>query len=108
MEELAQIEQKYKILLQKAIEIMKEVPDSKHSLSHMESVVQYTKEILETVEEADKEECIQTNCRFHKILELLPSLRKDLLKLECSKEIFDREIGKLVVYLHDRIFGVGK
>lgn len=189
MEELAQIGQKYKILLQKAIEIMKEVPDSKHSLSHMESVVQYTKEMLETVEEADKEvclisaywhdvgrkiqneghakisadmlqeemknlgyddelirkcylaiykhgwkeepetlegiiirdadkidfvgigrwkECIQTNCRFHKILELLPSLRKHLLKLECSKEIFDREIGKLVAYLHDRIFGVGE
>ena len=40
--------------------------------------------------------------------ELLPRLRKDLLKLECSKEIFDREVGKLVVYLHDRIFGVGK
>lgn len=40
--------------------------------------------------------------------ELLPRLRKDLLKLECSKEIFDREIAKLVVYLHDRIFKIEK
>lgn len=189
MDELSQIEQSNKELLQKAVEIMKTVPDFKHSLSHMESVVQYTKEILETVEEANKEvclisaywhdvgrkiqneghakisadmlqeemknleyddelirkcylaiykhgwkeepetlegvivrdadkidfvgigrwkECIETNCRFHKILELLPRLRKDLLKLECSKEIFDREIGKLVIYLHGRIFGVEK
>lgn len=187
MDELSQIEQSNKELLQKAVEIMKTVPDFKHSLSHMESVVQYTKEILETVEEANKEvclisaywhdvgrkiqneghakisadmlqeemknleyddelirkcylaiykhgwkeepetlegiiirdadkidfvgigrwkECIETNCSFHKILELLPRMRKDLLKLEISKKIFDREIAKLVVYLHDVIFKI--
>ena len=58
MDELSQIEQSNKELLQKAVEIMKTVPDFKHSLSHMESVVQYTKEILETVEEANKEVCL--------------------------------------------------
>ena len=168
-------------------EIMKQVSDPKHSLSHMESVVQYTKEILENVEEADKEiclisaywhdvgrsvqekghaklsadmlqeemqnlgydeeiiqkcylaiykhswkeepatlegkiirdadkidfvgigrwkQCIETNCKFNKILQLLPTMRKELLELESSKEIFDREIGNLVVYLHDKIFGI--
>lgn len=49
--------------------------------------------------------CIETNCRFRKILQLLPTMRKEILKLDCSKEIFDREIGNLVVYLHDQIFG---
>ncbi len=182
-----QIEEKNKILIKKAIEIMKQVSDPKHSLSHMESVVQYTKEILENVEEADKEiclisaywhdvgrsvqekghaklsadmlqeemqnlgydeeiiqkcylaiykhswkeepatlegkiirdadkidfvgigrwkQCIETNCKFNKILQLLPTMRKELLELESSKEIFDREIGNLVVYLHDKIFGI--
>lgn len=187
MDNFVEIEQKYKTLLQKAIEMMKTVPDSKHSLSHMESVVQYTKEILETVKDADKEvclisaywhdvgrkiqneghakisadmlqeemkslgyddefirkcylaiykhgwkeepetlegiiirdadkidfvgiarwkECIETNCSFHKILKLLPTMRKELLKLECSRDIFDREIANLVVYLHDKIFQI--
>ena len=49
-------------------------------------------------------ECIQKDCKFHKILELLPTLRKDILKLEISKEVFDREIGKLVSFLHNQIF----
>lgn len=56
--EFKQIEEKNKILLEKAIEIMKQVTDPKHSLSHVESVVNYTKEILEKVEQADKEVCI--------------------------------------------------
>ena len=50
------------------------------------------------------EECIQENCKFSKILELLPTMRKNLLKLDCSKEIFDREIANLVVYLHNQVF----
>ncbi len=49
-------------------------------------------------------ECIKKDCKFHKMLELLPTTRKDILKLEVSKEIFDREIGKLAVFLHDQIF----
>ena len=49
-------------------------------------------------------ECIENGCRFEKILELLPTLRKDILKLEVSKEIFDREIGNLIAFLHDQIF----
>lgn len=54
MNTFQQIEQKHKILIDKAIEIMKNVQDIKHSLSHVESVVTYTREILERVEKADK------------------------------------------------------
>ena len=163
------IEEKYQILIQKAINYMKNVTDPKHSLSHMYAVVNYPKEILLKIE-ADKEvciiaaywhdvgrsiqekghaelsaemlknemqnsgynnkfiekcynavykhgwneepktlegiiirdadkidfieigrwnQCIEDNCKFTKILDLLPTMRKELLKLECSKEIFD-------------------
>ncbi len=186
-QELEQIETKHQILLQKAIEFMQQVTDPKHSLSHMEAIVNYTKEILEKIPEADPEvcliaaywhdvgrivqekghaeisaemlqtemknlnyneeliekcylaiykhswkenpetlegkiirdadkidfvgigrwkECIETNCRFSKILKLLPTMRKELLKLDCSREIFDREIANLIVYLHNQVFGI--
>jgi HD superfamily phosphodiesterase len=179
------IENKYKELIQKATQIMESVPDPKHSVPHMESIVKYTKEILnsgidadpevcvvsaywhdvgriegekghsllsaemlkeellkgnydkdfiekcylavykhgwhdhpETIEgkvirDADKidfvgitrwKNCIENNCRFSKILDMLPTLRKDIFDLEISKEIYDREIGLLVRYLHDIIF----
>mgnify|MGYP005786382287 FL=1 len=180
-----EIEKKYKALINIAIEKMKLSKDPKHNLVHILDVVEYTKEILETEHEANKEvciiaaywhdvgriqqheghelisanelktemekqnypaefiekcykaickhswkkepetlegiiirdadkidfvginrwkECIENGCRFEKILELLPTLRKDILKLEVSKEIFDREIGNLIAFLHDQIF----
>lgn len=186
-EEFKEIEEKNRELLDKAIEIMKTVPDPKHSISHMEAIVNYTKEILLTeknankevciisaywhdvgrsiqekghavisanmlkqemeklnydsnlihecylaiykhgwsespetlegiiIKDADKidfvgikrwEQCIKNNCRFSKILELLPTMREELLKLDCSKKIFDREIANLVIYLHNTIFNV--
>ena len=37
---------------------MKTVEDSKHSLSHVKAVVNYTKEILDKVEQANKEVCL--------------------------------------------------
>lgn len=49
-------------------------------------------------------ECIQNDCKLGEILELLPTLRKDILKLKNSKEIFDRKIGKLIEFLHNQIF----
>lgn len=179
------IENKYEKLIKKAIEIMEKVPDPKHSVSHMESIVRYTKEILSSGIEADKEvcilsaywhdvgriegekghallsakmlkqellnenynaefiekcylaiykhgwyehpetiegkiirdadkidfvgasrweNCIKNNCKFNKILDMLPTLRKDIFEFDISKEIFDREIGILVRYLHDIIF----
>lgn len=185
MEEFEIIEEKHKILIEKAIEIMKTVKDAKHSVSHMESVVKYTKEILKTEKDADKEvciisaywhdvgrsiqnkehslisanmikeemeklgydkniiekcylaiykhswydmpetleglvvrdadkidfigigrweQCIAENTQLRGILELLPTLRSDLLQLECSRKIYDVEIAKLLTYLHDKIF----
>lgn len=52
------IEEKHEKLIQKAIEIMKNVEDPKHSLSHVEAVVNYTKEILETGIKANQEVCL--------------------------------------------------
>lgn len=52
-----QIENKHQILIEKAIAVMKQVDDPKHSLSHVLQVVDYTKEILEKVD-ADKEVCV--------------------------------------------------
>lgn len=180
-----EIERKHEKLINIAIEKMKLSKDPKHNLVHVLDAVEYSKEILETEHEANKEvcmiaaywhdvgrlqqdeghelisanelklemkkqnyeaefieecyqaiykhswkeipetlegmivrdadkidfvginrweECIKNGCRFEKILELLPTLRKDILKLEVSKEIFDREIGKLVAFLHNQTF----
>ena len=57
LKDFKEIENKHKVLIEKAIDMMKLVEDPKHSLSHVLQVVQYTKEILENVE-ADNEECI--------------------------------------------------
>lgn len=189
-EEFKLIEDRNKKLIEKSIEIMKTIADPKHSVSHMQSVVNYTKEILEKidgVENIDKEVCILSaywhdtgrsiqakghskisanmikeemeklgyndriiescykaicnhgwneepetlegiivrdadkidfvgiqrwkNCiensdKLTKILELMPTMRKNLLKLECSREIFDREIANLVIFLHDKVFNM--
>lgn len=52
--------------------------------------------------------CIENDCQFKKILDLLPTLRKDILRLECSREIYDREVGILIRYLHNIIFKIDK
>ena len=57
-EEFDNIIKKHKILIDKAIDIMKKVKDPKHSISHMESVVKYTNEILQYEKEVNKEVCI--------------------------------------------------
>lgn len=50
------------------------------------------------------QECIEANCKFDKILELLPILRESSLQLDISKKIYDRETTKLIVFLHNQIF----
>ncbi len=52
-----QIENKHQILIEKAVAVMKQVDDPKHSLSHVLQVVDYTKEILEKVN-ANEEVCV--------------------------------------------------
>lgn len=49
-------------------------------------------------------QCIEANCKFDKILKLLPIVREKSLKLDISKKIYDREIAKLIVFLHEQIF----
>lgn len=56
--EFDNIIEKHKVLIEKAINFMQQVQDPKHSISHMESVVKYTKEILQYEEHANKEVCI--------------------------------------------------
>lgn len=178
------IEEKHRILIEKAVEQIKLIQDPQHSLSHVLQVVEYTKEILqdekadeevciisaywhdvgrlkqneghalisaellkeemqklnysedmiekcykaiykhswydnpETIEgivvrDADKldfvgikrwNECIEKNCdSIDSILKLLPTTREELLKLDTSKKIFDKEIAKLVAFLYYRI-----
>lgn len=181
------IEKQYVALINKAKELMKQVPDPKHSTSHMESIVKYTKEILEYEPNANKEvciisaywhdvgrmesekghaiisanmlkkemerlnynegfiekcykaiykhswneipdtlegkiirdadkidfiginrwkNCINSNCKFNKILDLLPTLRNDILELDVSRKIYDREVAYLIKYLHNIIFKI--
>ena len=52
------------------------------------------------------EKCIEEQNKCNSILELLPTLRSELLQLECSRKIYDREVSKLIKYLHDIIFDV--
>lgn len=182
-----EIEKQYVELINEAREIMRQVPDPKHSTSHMESIVKYTKEILKyepnankevciisaywhdvgriegekghaiisanmlkkemsrlkysesfieecykaiykhswnqrpdtlegkIIRDADKidfiginrwENCINSNCKFNEILNLLPSLRNDILELEISRKIYDREVANLIRYLHNIIFKI--
>ena len=44
--EIESIKEKYKYLIDKAIKIMKEINDAVHGLSHVESVVENTIELL--------------------------------------------------------------
>ena len=56
--EIESIKEKYKYLIDKAVKIMKEINDAVHGLSHVESVVANTIELLKEENEADKEVCI--------------------------------------------------
>lgn len=188
-DEIDAIIKKNKVLIDKAIYIMEKVPDAMHSVSHMESVVKYTIEILKYEEKANKEvciisaywhdvgrsvqnkdhaiisadmlkeemqkqqydndmiescyqaiykhswydipdtlegiivrdadkidfigigrwkQCINANHRCESILELLPTLRSNLLQLDCSRKIYDEEVAKLIGYLHDLVFSANK
>lgn len=185
MDEIDLIVEKNKKLIDKAISIMKEVKDPKHSISHIESVVKYTREILQYEEKANKEvciissywhdvgrsiqqkghalisadmlkeemekmnydkeiinqcylaiyrhswydtpetleglivrdadkidfigigrwkQCIEEKTELKDVCKLLPNLRNELLSLDCSRKIYDKEVVKLIEYLHNVIF----
>ena len=54
-----EIENKYHELIQKAKEYMKNITDYEHDISHMYDVVNYTKELLNSIElDVDKDVCV--------------------------------------------------
>ena len=55
----SEIENKYNELIQKAKEYMKNITDYEHDISHMYDVVNYTKELLNSIElDVDKDVCV--------------------------------------------------
>lgn len=55
----SEIENKYHELIQKAKEYMRKITDYEHDISHMYDVVNYTKELLNSIElDVDKDVCV--------------------------------------------------
>jgi len=106
-EEYNKIIQKHKILIDRAIEIMKTVDDLRHSLFHVESVVKYTMKILQYEEKANKEVCI-ISAYWHDVGRSIQSkghslISGDMLKEEMEKLKYDKEFIEqcyLAVYKH--------
>ena len=46
--------------------------------------------------------CLDNNQSMEKIIELLPDLREKILYFEESRQIYDKEIIKLIDYLYGR------
>ena len=46
--------------------------------------------------------CLDNNQSMEKIIELLPNLREKILYFEESRQIYDKEIIKLIDYLYKR------
>lgn len=106
-EEIDNIMQKHKILLEKATNIMQKVQDPMHSLSHMESVVKYAIEILKYEEQANKEVCI-ISAYWHDVGRIIQKkdhalISADMLKEEMQKMGYKEEMIKqcyLAIYKH--------
>lgn len=82
----------------------------KHSWSEMpetlEGIIVRDADKIEFVGLSRWKVCIESNCRFKKILDRLPKLRNDILQLDISREIYDKEVAKLIKYLHNVIFKI--
>lgn len=99
--------EKHKILIDKAINIMKGISDPKHSIIHTKSVVEYTTKILENEEKANKEVCIIA-AYWHDVGRSIQGkdhsiISADMLKSEMEKLNYESDfINKcyLAVYKH--------
>ena len=96
--EIELIKEKYKDLIDKAINIMKEMNDSVHGLSHVENVVANTIEILKEEKEADKEVCI-LSAYWHDVGRLYGKEghginSAEMLKSELRNNNYDEEFVK--------------
>ena len=95
-----EIENKYHELIQKAKEYMKNITDYEHDISHMYDVVNYTKELLNSIElDVDKDVCV-ISAYWHdvgriKINEGHEKLSAQMLKEEMINRGYDNQfIGK--------------
>ena len=95
-----EIENKYHELIQKAKEYMKNITDYEHDISHMYDVVNYTKELLNSIElDVNKDVCV-ISAYWHdvgriKINEGHEKLSAQMLKEEMINRGYDNQfIGK--------------
>lgn len=96
----SEIENKYNELIQKAKEYMRKITDYEHDISHMYDVVNYTKELLNSIElDVDKDVCV-ISAYWHdvgriKINEGHEKLSAQMLKEEMINRGYDNQfIGK--------------
>lgn len=96
----SEIENKYHELIQKAKEYMRKITDYEHDISHMYDVVNYTKELLNSIElDVDKDVCV-ISAYWHdvgriKINEGHEKLSAQMLKEEMINRGYDNQfIGK--------------
>lgn len=91
-----EIENKYHELIQKAKEYMKNITDYEHDISHMYDVVNYTKELLNSIElDVDKDVCV-ISAYWHdvgriKINEGHEKLSAQMLKKEMINRGYDNK-----------------
>ena len=91
-----EIENKYHELIQKAKEYMKNITDYEHDISHMYDVVNYTKELLNSIElDVDKDVCV-ISAYWHdvgriKINEGHEKLSAQMLKEEMINRGYDNQ-----------------
>ena len=91
-----EIENKYHELIQKAKEYMKNITDYEHDISHMYDVVNYTKELLNSIElDVDKDVCV-ISAYWHdvgriKINEGHEKLSAQMLKEEMINRRYDNK-----------------
>lgn len=96
----SEIENKYHELIQKAKEYMRKITDYEHDISHMYDVVNYTKELLNSIElDVNKDVCV-ISAYWHdvgriKINEGHEKLSAQMLKEEMINRGYDNQfIGK--------------
>ncbi len=102
-----EIENKYSNLIQKATQIMDSIPDPKYSVVHMKSIVNFTKEILQTETSADAEACILA-AYWHDVGRINgekghATLSAEMLKQELTNEGYGTEFIEkcyLAIYKH--------
>lgn len=83
---ILKIEEKHKVLIEKAKEYMNSIEDSEHNIKHMIDVVNYTKELINLVNlNLDKEACIIA-AYWHDVGRIKLDINHEKLSAEMLKE----------------------